>query len=133
MQATVDRLKLPRSIGRMRTKLKTMSGFTAAELKTFTTVLSSALFHDIGIPPKTLTVWNHFVKATRYLTKAMITNEDLLVGQESLLAFANGLQDLYGEKTMLPNLHFAFHILDCILDYGPVYTFQVHCSAVYFE
>lgn len=125
MQNVIRKLKLPRSIGRMQNKLSTMSGFTAAELKTFTTVLSSALFEDVEMSTQSLNVWNHFVAATRHLTKAMVTDKDLLVGQSNLHMFAKGFESLYTPSTMKPNLHYAFHILDCILDYGPVYVFQV--------
>lgn len=122
----MDALKLPRSIGRMRTKLNSMSGFTAAELKTFVTVLSSVLFADVKcLKEEELTMWNHFVDATRHLTKAMVTDEDLVAGQASLLKFAVAMQDMFGYETMKPNLHNAFHILECILDYGPVYVFQL--------
>lgn len=39
-----------------------------------------------------------------------------------LLNFCQGLQKLYGKHHVTPNMHLHRH-LDCILDYGPVYSF----------
>ena len=121
----MDKLDLPRSIGRMRTKLNTMSGFTAAELKSFTILLSCDLFEEVGVEEDALKIWRSFVEAMRFICKAVVMLEDLEKGQKKLLQFAKDLSQRYGNRSMKPNLHFAFHVVDCILDYGPTYVFQV--------
>lgn len=128
MQKIMDALRLPRSIGRCRTKLATMSDFTAAELKSFTLLsLGCALFEEVKLDEDCRKIWENFAIATRHLSKAVVTLRDLEKGQTYLQKFANGLATRY--RQMKPNVHRAFHIHEHILDYGPVYVYQVYACA----
>lgn len=40
-----------------------------------------------------------------------------------ILRFCRGFENLYGRSLVTPNMHLHTHILECILDYGPVYSF----------
>ncbi|EDO35901.1 predicted protein [Nematostella vectensis] len=40
-----------------------------------------------------------------------------------LLTFGKELEKLYGKDRITTNMHLQTHIIECILDYGPVYSF----------
>ena len=53
----------------------------------------------------------------------MLKIDDVKKGHEFLLRFCKHFQQLYGKDKVTPNMHMHMHILNCILDYGPVYAF----------
>lgn len=53
----------------------------------------------------------------------VITEGKARLGHTYLFQFCDGFQKLYGKGKVTPNMHLHTHILDCILDYGPVYSF----------
>ena len=53
----------------------------------------------------------------------MLKIHGAMEGHKLLLQFCKQFQRLYGKDKVTPNMHMHMHILNCILDYGPVYAF----------
>lgn len=53
----------------------------------------------------------------------MISIDAAEEGHRLLLAFCSQFEDLYGSGRVTPNMHLHTHVVDCIKDYGPVYSF----------
>lgn len=60
-----------------------------------------------------------FVQASLLLTMPMITVEAVERGYKLLLEFCAKFESLY----VTPNMHLHTHLVDCIKDFGPVYSF----------
>ena len=70
-----------------------------------------------------LECWYLFVQACRILVTPLLKIDEAKKGHEMLLKFCRQFQQLYGRDKVTPNMHMHRHILNCILDYGPVYAF----------
>jgi len=53
----------------------------------------------------------------------VISETKALVAHSHLLNFCKGFEQLYGKHRVTPNMHLHTHLVDCILDFGPVYSF----------
>lgn len=102
--------------------LNSYGGFTADQWKTFTTLFSIYAFYNI-LPQADLELWRHFVLACSFICSLVISEARALFAHSYLLNFCKGLEQLYGKHRVTPNMHLHTHLVDCILDYGPVYSF----------
>ena len=41
----------------------------------------------------------------------------------SYLKFCQSFEQIYGKHRVTPNMHLHSHLVNCVLDYGPVYSF----------
>ena len=78
------------------------------------------------------TTWHSSSRPLRVL--AILCTELLICGREIssieltkanllLLKFCKKVQHLYGNLAITPNMHLHGHIVECVKDYGPIYTF----------
>jgi hypothetical protein len=123
IQSKVDATNVPSNYGRMPYKIATsFSGFTAEQWKTWVTVFSPfALFGHL--PSRHYKCWLNFVKACKLLSKPMIRISEVGTAHSLLIKFCRDVEELYGKERITPNMHMHSHLADCILDYGPVYSF----------
>ena len=59
----------------------------------------------------------------RLLSKQCITLHDIQLADALLLYFCSRVQRMYGTSVITPNMHLHCHLRECLLDYGPVYSF----------
>ena len=45
-----------------------------------------------------------------------------MLAHSHLLKFCKCFEEIYGIGKVTPNMHLHTHLLDCVLDYGPVYA-----------
>ena len=64
-----------------------------------------------------------FVFACFVICARVVSSNDLKEADEKLLKFCQNVQDLYGKDCITPNMHLHCHLVECILDFGPVYAF----------
>ena len=57
------------------------------------------------------------------LHKATNTRKCLKLGDALLLHFCRHMERLFGKNYITPNMHLHCHLVDCILDYGPLHSF----------
>ena len=75
------------------------------------------------IPTSDLQCWQLFVSACSILCSKLISKRDVDLADQYLLMFCRKFQVLYGPESCTPNMHLHLHLKDCVLDYGPVYSF----------
>ncbi|KAG1441499.1 hypothetical protein G6F56_011453 [Rhizopus delemar] len=66
--------------------------------------------------------WILFVDATRLLCQPSIT-KDLSVANGLLLQFCSQMATVYAVHKVMSDMHFNMHLMQGILDYGPVYSY----------
>ena len=75
------------------------------------------------LPVEDYRLWLLFVKACRILTAPVITIHSLAQAHSSLMQFCKKFESLYGQMEVTPNMHLHTHLINCVLDYGPVHNF----------
>ena len=68
-------------------------------------------------------ILGHFVQACSLLVTRFITEGDLKEAQERLRDMTYLIENKYGPKFIISNIHLALHISNCCRDYGPIYSF----------
>ena len=119
----MDKLKVPASVGRMPKKIQnSYGGFTADQWKSFTILFSIHALWNV-LPCSDLEVWRNFVMACSCLCSTVLTETKALLAHSYLLKFCQSFEELYAKHRVTPNMHLHTHLVDCVLDYGPVYSF----------
>ena len=123
VQSKVDSSNVPSYLGRLPFKIaKSFSGFTAEQWKTWVIIFSPfALFGHL--PDAHYRFWLKFVKACKILCQPMIRISDVGIAHDLLVKFGREVEETYGKERITPNMHMHTHLADCILDYGPIYSF----------
>ena len=76
------------------------------------------------IPHQHLDCWRNFVLASRILCQKQLSNDEIKLADTMLLQFCNQFfQTLYGPDSVTPNIHLHAHLVDCVVDYGPMSSF----------
>lgn len=124
IQDKVDAFVAPTDIGRIPSKINSgFSGFTAEQWRNWTIIFSLCSLKEI-IPHKHYDCWLLlFVKAVHILCRRQITIPELNKGDALLIEFCQLFERLYGKEHYTINLHLHAHLKECILDFGPVYSF----------
>ena len=123
VQEKVDSCHVPSELGRIPSKIaKMFAGFTAEQWKNWVTVFSLfALFQHL--PERDYRCWAHFVNACNLLCTTLIKIPDVGIAHDQLIQFCKEFENIYGKDRVTPNMHLHMHLADCVLDYGPVYSF----------
>ena len=123
IQEKVDAFITPSGIGRIPSKIASgFSSFTAEQWRNWTLIYSLYALKGI-LPHNHYDCWLMFVKATNILCQRQISLQELEEGDSLLMGFCEVFERLYGREHYTINLHLHGHLRDCILDYGPVYSF----------
>lgn len=126
IQKAVDDMVVPTTLGRIPHKIKSsFSSFTADQWKNWTLYFSPVVLKG-HIPVKDYNCWLLFVEACRILSVPSITIQDLKRGHEKLMTFLRDFEQLYGSLAVTPNMHLHTHLIECILDYGPMHVFWLY-------
>ena len=75
------------------------------------------------LPHSDYDCWKLFVKACFLLCQCSISKEQAANGDSFLRKFLELFVQLYGSQKFTPNMHLHGHLVDCIYDYGPIYSF----------
>lgn len=123
IQTRVNSVKVPTEIGRIPGKiLNGFTGFTADQWKNWVCVYSLYALKGL-IPNEHYCMWTHFVHACQILCSKVITANGCKKADEELMSFCKQFEELCGKKRCTPNMHLHGHLLECVMDYGPVYSF----------
>ena len=123
IQSRIDNIKLPSDIGRIPYKIGSgFSSFTADQFKSWVLYFSLLCLRD-KLTGDHFECWRHFVLACRLLCSKSITIEEVKLADALLLYFCKRTERLYGKKVITPNMHCHTHLMECILDYGPIHGF----------
>ena len=58
-----------------------------------------------------------------HICAPVISIQNLEQGHALLMQFCSSFENTYGKNRVTPNMHLHRHLKDCVLDYGPVYSF----------
>ena len=123
IQEKVDAFVTPTGIGRIPSKISSgFSSFTAEQWRNWTLIYSLCSLKGI-LTHKHYDCWLLFVKATSIICRRQITTQELDKADALLMEFCQAFQSLYGKEHYTINMHLHCHLKDCILDFGPVYSF----------
>ena len=122
IEERIKSIKTPKDVERIPLKISSFSGFTIDQWRNWTITFSPVALKGI-IPQEHLKCWLLFVKActllcTRVIHRCTIVSADLF-----LLQFCRQFKQLYGSNACTPNMHLHLYLKECIIDYGPVYSF----------
>lgn len=113
----------PEEIGSVPYKIASaFSSFNGEELKNWILYFSAFCMYS-HLSEDAYSCWMHFVNACCQFSRPVIDMTQVKEGNEALLRFCRSFESLYGSDLVKPNMHFATHIIDCILDFGPIYGF----------
>ena len=123
LQKRVNAFQPPPEIGRIPTKISTgFSGFTADQWKNW--VCYYSLFSLKGIlPNKHYNTWAQFVQACQIICCHDIKFNDCCLAEKKIIEFCKAFEKLYSKQYCTPNMHLCCHLIECVRDYGPVYSF----------
>ena len=123
IQNLIDNMKVPSNIGRIPNKIATSFGsFTSEQWKLWTVVYSEFALKKY-LPAEDYKLWLLFVTACRVLTAPVITTRSLAHAHSSLVQFCKKFESMYGQMQVTPNMHLHSHLINSVLDYGPVHNF----------
>ena len=123
IQSRVNTVHTRNYIGRILHKVaSSFSGFTADQLKNWTNYFSIMALYDI-LPKEHMQCWRYFVQASRLLCQTTITDAEIELADAFLLQFCCGIENLYGNEIVTPNMHLHCHLKQSLYDYGPIHNF----------
>ena len=113
----------PYNAGRLPTTIGSgYGGFTANQWSNWITIFSPILLKDI-LPAEDLQCWLLFVRACTQLKPRFVRKCDAESADLYLLQYCKKFQELYGPRSITPNMHLHTHLKQCIFDYDPLYAF----------
>ena len=119
----ISEVNVATDVGRIGSNIVSNYGtYTAQEWKNWTTIHSMHVLRGI-LPNDQLEVWEMFILASRILCQPVLTHDEVRRADVLLLEFCKGFSRIYGNDVVTPNMHLSCHLIDSLLDYGPVYGF----------
>lgn len=123
IQSRADSIRVPSDVGRVPRKIaSSFSGFTAEQWKNWVVIYSMFALRGI-LPQDDYVCWQSFVLSCFFLCGREISSIELTKADLLLLKFCKKVQNLYGNLAITPNMHLHGHIVECVKDYGPIYSF----------
>ena len=123
IQARVDSVAVPSTIGRIPRKIASaFGGFTAEQWLNWTLVYSLYALRGL-IGTEHYECWRSFVLACRLLTLPVLSDIDIKKADLLLLNFCRKVEILYGKQEVTPNMHLHCHLTECVKEYGPTFGF----------
>ena len=75
------------------------------------------------LPDKEYAHWSLFVEACSILCSRVISHSAIDIAHSLLLKFCEEFGQVYGNQAINMNQHLHCHLKECLIDYGPVYSF----------
>lgn len=110
IQNIADRFVTPTDIGRIPSKIASgFSSFTAEQWRNWILIYSLCSLKEV-LPHQHYDCWLLFV-------------QELDKADDFLMDFCSTFESLYGKQSYTINIYLHGHLKDCILDFGPVFSF----------
>ena len=123
IQSIIDNTPPPSDIGRIPLKIASrFAGFTADQWKSWCLIYSTLALRDI-LPEAHRSYWQSFIDCLSLWGQTIISRKEIEDGDLAMKDFLHKLEAIWGPKIATPNMHMHLHIKDCLLDYGPLYSF----------
>ena len=123
IQQSVDSFSVPSDIGRISYKISSgFSSFKADQWRSWIVISSPIVVKDI-LPSEHYEVWCIFVQACFLFCTRSISTYDVYLADKALVEFCTRFPHLYGGENTTMNMHLHCHLINSVLDYGPVYAY----------
>ena len=123
IEQRISQLKAPHSAGRLPLKIASgFSGFTADQWKIWTISYSPIALRGI-LPREHLQYWLLYVKACSLICVRCLSKQNIELSDKYFKLFFCKFLDINGAQCCTPNMHLHMHLKECLLDYGPPYSF----------
>lgn len=123
LQKITDSVATPCNIGRIPRKISTsFGGFTADQWKNWTNIFGLLALRNTVDQPF-YENFRHFALASRLLCSKVLSERDIDDFDGNIMKFCQGFEELCGPESVTPNMHLHGHLVECLRDYGPVYSF----------
>ena len=123
IQNIIDNTPSPSDIGRIPLKIALrFAGFMADQWKSWCLIYSTLALRDI-LPENHRCYWQSFIDCLSLWGQTIISREEIEYGDLAMRDFLTKLESVWGSGIATPNMHMHLHIKECLLDYGPFYSF----------
>lgn len=123
MQRILTAANVPSELGRIPNGIShNFNSFTADQWKNWCIHFSLPCLKS-HLPEDAYHLWIVFVEACRLVCKPVISSRDVAKSHELLVQFGKGIERRYGSGSVTPNMHMHTHLVECIVDFGPIYSF----------
>jgi hypothetical protein len=125
LQTRMDALILPTDLGRVVQKLESnFAQLTANEVQVFISFLAPALMHDL-LPLEDYDILANFSRACRLFVQRVQSEEAVAAAHALLTESLTAFKRRYPRR-VVPNMHYALHIADCIRQFGPFHGWSTY-------
>ena len=126
IHSVIKNALVPSFVGRIPQKiLSGFSTFTADQWKNWSMLFSLICLHGV-LPVQHIECWRNFIQMCLLFCTPTITLNDVKEANAIATKFGKEFEALYGKQRVTPNMHLHTHLAECILDYGPVYSFWLY-------
>jgi hypothetical protein len=123
IQAIINATPPPSDIGRIPFKIASQfAGFTADQWKSWCLIYSTLALRNI-LSEEHRQYWQSFIDCLSLWGQTIVTYEEIVYGDLAMKDFLIKIKSVWGPEIASPNMHMHLHIKDCMLDYGPLYSF----------
>ena len=123
MQRLADTVLAPPSHSSMKRKIVgRFADMKASDWKSWCLIYSPFVLYKI-LPNDEFMNWMHFVTACRLIARPSLLRSEIIKAHEELLEFCRGCEILYGGDFITPNMHMHGHLMETLLDFGPMYGY----------
>ncbi len=96
--------------------------YNAHEWMQWTLIYSMPAFTGV-LPLKYLELWKKFVQACSLICRPVVHKDDAKKAQKLFVEYGQCFESMFGRDAVPPNMHFATHIVECMEEFGSIYTF----------
>ena len=125
MAAVEERVQTFNSLhaeGRLPCKVASkFAGFKADQWRNWTVIFSEVALKGI-LPLPYFNCWQTYVKAIKLLCSHVISRANI-AADALLQAYFKEFEQLFGSEACTINMHKHLHLMKCMFDFGPIYSF----------
>lgn len=118
------RIKTPTYLSRPPRSLDQLKNFKSSEFRSLLLYFLPICLERL-MPSKYIEHFRLLSSSIYILLKPIISIEELEETEKTLKRFVNNYQDYYGEVSMTMNVHQILHLVDCVRNFGPLWTFSM--------
>ena len=123
IESRIQSFDVGTGIGRLPHRISSnFGGYTASQWKNWTLIYSMFCLKGL-LAEDHMRWWQIFVLACQYLTSPILSKTNILKADLLFVKFGERFEQLYGRKSVTPNMHVHCHLKDCVIDCGAVHAF----------
>lgn len=125
IQKKMNQFQIPSDLGRIPGKIdcgEGFSNFTADQWRNFFAIYATVSLWP-HLPDNDQKILTYFVRVCMILVSRIIEVDLIREAHQKLIEIVKLVEENYGRDKITPNLHLSLHLSECVLDFGPLYTF----------